>query len=65
MNNTGFVCGGVVSESTFYSDPWTYMMCYYMPDDKFNEYRNLCEIKQPWAEKDARQFFKKHAKSAI
>ena len=64
-NGAGSMCGGVVSESTFLSDPWAYMMAFYMPDDKFKEYKYLRGIKQAWAERDAKQFFKKHARSAI
>lgn len=62
---SGFICGGVVSQSIFDSDPWAYMMCYYMVDDRFKEYQELKAIKQPWAEKEANRFFKKHAISAI
>ena len=62
---TGFSCGGVVSKTMFDSDPWAYMMCYYMDDERFDEYKQLCSIKEKWAEREARLFFKKYAQSAI
>lgn len=53
------MCGGVVSRSTFDSNPLTYMMAYYMDDDKFKEYKN---------EKDRKKqkiLFEKYTHSAI
>ena len=58
-NGGGSVCGGVVSRSMFESNPWAYMMAYYMIDEKFAEYK---EIK---GEKERLVFFEKHARSAI
>lgn len=61
----GFVCGGVIAESLFNSDPWAYLMCYYLPDARFTEYKTLRENPQKWAQREADRFFKKYAKSAI
>lgn len=58
-NGGGGMCGGVVSENTFNSDPMAYMMAYYMKDEDFDVYKNIK------GEKDRRQFFKKNAHSAI
>lgn len=55
----GFVCGGVISKSTFDSDPWAYMMCYYMPDDKFADYVDSSD------DKERKKLFDKYARSAI
>ena len=55
----GAMCGGVTSESTFYSNPDAYMMAFIMTDENFEVYRNIK------GEKDRRQFFKKHAYSHI
>lgn len=55
----GAICGGVVSQSKFDSDPWVYMMAYYMADDKFKKYV---------AEKDPKKkriMFDKYARSVI
>ena len=32
------ICGGVVSESKFLSNPELYMMAFVMPDDKYEKY---------------------------
>jgi len=58
----GPMCGGVVSKSLFDSDPWFYMMAYYMEDDKFVEYKTL---KKAGKDKEATAIFEKYAKSAI
>ena len=63
MTKIGFVCGGIISKSTFDSDPWAYMMCYFMDDDRFAEYTELC--KEPGMEKERIKFFNKHKLSAI
>lgn len=57
--NFGSMCGGVISQSLFESDPWAYMMAYYMEDEKFEEYRAEKD------EKKRRELFKKYAMSAI
>ena len=62
---TGFMCGGVIAKSLFDIDPMAYLMCYYMPDDKFKEYQALKENPQEWSQKEASRFFKKNAISAI
>ncbi len=58
-NGGGNMCGGVISQSTFDSDPMGYLMAYVMPDDKFELYKNETD------EKKAHELFKKYAKSMI
>ena len=53
------MCGGVVSQSEFDSDPWAYMMCYVMPDNRFEKYK---KIKDPEAKK---MYFDLYARSVI
>ena len=55
----GVICGGVISESLFNSDPWSYMMSFYMPDEKYNEYITIKDSKLQ------HKFFEEHARSAI
>lgn len=55
----GSICGGVVSKTLFDSDPWAYMMAYYMDDDKFEEYKNEKDKKK------RQKLFEKYARSAI
>ncbi len=55
----GAICGGVISKSLFDSDPWAYLMAYYMEDKYFAKYV---------AEKDKKKqkiIFDKYARSAI
>lgn len=61
-NTNGAICGGVISDSLFNTDPMAYMMCYTMPDDKFYEYKKLRESGK---EKEATKLFEKYAYSAI
>ena len=58
-NGGGAICGGVVSHSTFHSDPWAYMMAYVMSDENFEIYKTLTNKKM------AHDFFKKYARSMI
>ena len=58
----GSICGGVVSKSLFDSNPWAYMMAYYMEDKKFAEYKKL---KIDGKDKEATKLFEKYARSAI
>ncbi len=60
--SAGAICGGVISKSLFDSDPWAYMMQYYMEDKYFNKYKAL---KAFGKDKEARKLFEKHARSAI
>lgn len=30
------ICGGVVNQTTYDSDPWAYMMCWIMPDKEYS-----------------------------
>jgi hypothetical protein len=53
------ICGGVISQTQFDSDPLAYMMSWYMEDSKFEAYQM---IKNP---KEKARFFNKHARSAI
>lgn len=55
----GGVCGGVVSQSTFDSEPWAYLMAYVMPDKWFEKYAKEKD------EKKAKLLFDKYAKSMI
>jgi len=63
-NGGGAMCGGIISKSMFDSDPWAYMMVYYMDDDRFEEYKTICADKT-LPEKERRRFFDKYARSAI
>ena len=58
-NNVGAICGGVISESKYFSDPWAYMMAWILPDDKFKKYTEEKD------EKKKRRIFERYAKSAI
>lgn len=61
-NGGGAMCGGVVSQSTFDSDPWAYMMAFVMPDDRFEQYK-ICKREKD--EKKAKELFDKFAVSMI
>lgn len=56
------ICGGVVSETLFFSDPWAYMMAYRMPDKEFKQYQAAVKKGD---KKEADRLFKKYAVSAI
>ena len=56
------MCGGVINETLFESDPWAYMMAYILPDDKFTAYQ---AAKNLGDDKRAKQIFDEHAWSAI
>ena len=58
----GAMCGGVISKSMMDSDPWAYMMAFYMDDDRFEEYK---KIKASGNDKEATMFFEEHARSMI
>ncbi len=60
--NGSAMCGGVISDSLFNSNPWAYMMCYTMPDDKFKQY---AELKNAGKDKEASKLFDKYAYSHI
>jgi hypothetical protein len=63
MNGTGgAMCGGVISKSLFDSDPWAYMMAWYMEDKWFEKYKAL---KNAGKDKKATKIFNRHARSAI
>ena len=53
------MCGGVVSQSMFDSNPMAYMMAYYMEDKKFAQYKKIKD------KKEQHLFFEKYARSAI
>ena len=59
---SGAMCGGVVSKSLFDSDPWAYIMAWYMEDDRFAEYKAL---KKAGKDEEATKIFDKYARSAI
>ena len=59
------MCGGVISKSLFDSDPWAYMMAYYMEDDKFLIYKKLKASESKADKKKAVEWFDKYARSAI
>ena len=55
----GSICGGVISESKFQSNPWAYMMNYVMPDKWYKKYVAT-------KDKKARErLFNKYARSII
>lgn len=54
-NGGGAMCGGVVSKSRFDSNPWAYMMAYYMEDDKFEIYKKLKSSKGTADQKSAKE----------
>lgn len=54
----GAICGGVISQSLFDSNPWVFMMQDVMPDDKFEEYKKANG-------KDRKVLFKKYGRSII
>ncbi len=56
------MCGGVVSKTLFDSDPYSYMMCLYLPDDKFKEYK---QFKEEGFHKDAEELLEKYGISVI
>lgn len=58
----GAICGGVINQSLFDSDPWAYMMAYILPDKQFDIYKKLKKAKK---EKEAGMIFKKYAYSPI
>ena len=58
----GAMCGGIISKSLFDSDPWDYMMAYYMDDEWFVKYKIL---KEQGNDKAAKKLFDKYAHSAI
>ena len=58
-NEGGSLCGGVISKSTFDSNPMAYMMGYYMEDKDFEEYQKITDKKESYT------FFEEHARSAI
>lgn len=58
----GAICGGVIRQSLFDSNPWAYMMSYVMADDKFELYKQA-QIRGD--KKLAKKLFHEHAKSMI
>lgn len=56
---SGAICGGVISQSKFDSDPWAYMMAWVMPDDKYKKYINEKDRKKQ------QKIFEKYARSVI
>lgn len=62
INNSSAMCGGVISQSLFDSDPMAYMMAYTLPDEHFKKYK---EYKENGQEKEASRIFDKYSYSAI
>lgn len=58
----GAMCGGVISESLFQSDPMAYMMAWVMPDDKFEAYKKLHDEGK---REEANKLMHEHARSII
>lgn len=56
------ICGGVVSQSKFFSDPGLYMLCFILPDPQYEKWLKLKELGK---EKEAKRLFKKYSGSAI
>lgn len=61
-NGGGCICGGVISQSTFDSNPWAYMMCWVMSDENFEIYKSLTKLNN---KKLASEFRKEYARSMI
>jgi hypothetical protein len=59
---SGAICGGVISQSLFDSNPGAYMMSYYLPDKQFERYK---KAKENGDNKKANQIFDKYSYSAI
>jgi hypothetical protein len=57
--DSGSMCGGVINQSTFDSEPMAYMMAYVMPDDIFEIYKKEKD------EKKRHAMFNKFARSMI
>ena len=53
------ICGGVISQTKFASDPWAYMMCFVMPDDKYKEWQDSND------DKFKKELLNKYARSVI
>ena len=60
-----FLCGGVINQTKFDSDPGAHMMCWVMPDDIFKEYAEARNDKRKFMQEYAHKLFKKHARSII
>ena len=58
----GSICGGVIAQSLFDSDPMAYMMAWTLPDEHFKKYKKYKENGQ---DKEATRIFEKYAYSAI
>ena len=58
----GSICGGVVSESLFNSNPWAYMMGYSLPDKQFKKY---VAYKKAGKDKEATKIFERYAHDHI
>jgi len=56
---SGAICGGVISESKFQSNPWAYMMAFVMPDKWFKKYVATKD------KKAREQLFNKYARSIV
>ncbi len=61
-NGEGSICGGVISKSLMDSDPWAYMMAYYIEDEQFEKYK---VAKESGDNKTAKKIFDKYARSMI
>lgn len=61
-NGGSGICGGVISQSLFDSDPWAYMMAWVMPDKQFEKYKIL---KEAGSDKEAEKVFNEYATSMI
>ena len=56
------ICGGLIKESLFFSNPGAYMMNPYMKDSDYEIYQELKKTEQ---HNLARVFFDEHVRSAI
>lgn len=65
MQENVFICGGVISQSLFNSNPSAYMMKFVMDDDKFEIYKKLNNSKGTSDQKEAKRWFKKYSRSMI
>lgn len=56
------ICGGLIKESLFFSNPGAYMMNTYMKDEDFDKYQELIKNGDTVA---ARRFCDDHIRSGI
>lgn len=58
----GAICGGVMNESTFFSDVEAHIMSFYMSDEKFEHYKKLVKLGN---KKEIEKYFDSNARNFI